>query len=79
MAGISRWLPILAPSERALAVGRPVAPYAPLLLFGPVFCCDSQCRVLWLCGGLSVAVATCLYVLLGLVHELRLLGERLTF
>ena len=79
MARISRWLAISDNGRRALESGRRAAPHALLLLFVPMFCCDSQCEVLWLCVGLSVVVAASLYVLLAIGRELRLLGERLTF
>ena len=79
MAPISQWLAISDKDGCALKSGRRVAPYTLLWLFVPVFCCDSQCEVLWLCVGFSVVAATSLYVLLAISRELRLLGERLTF
>ena len=79
MARISRWLAISDNGRRALQSGRCAAPYALLLSLAPLFCCDSQCEVTWLCIGLSVVAAASLYVLLGIGSELRLLGERLTF
>ena len=79
MARIESQAPVLANYERALESGRRAAPYALLLLFVPMFCCDSQCEVLWLCSGLIVVAATSLHLLPGIGRELRLLGERLTF
>ena len=66
--------------ERALPSGYSMAPHGSLLLLiVPALCCDNQCEIRWLCVALSVVAAASLYVLLGLIRELRLLGERLTF
>ena len=65
---------------RTLASGSSIAPYASLqTLFAPAVCCNGQFEWLRLCVGLGVVAVASLYVLLGLVHELRLLGTRLTF
>lgn len=79
MAPISQWLAISDNDGRALESGRRIAPYALLLLFVPMFCCDRQCEVLWLCVGLSAVAAVSLYLVLAIGRELRLHGERLTF
>ncbi len=80
MAHIKSRLPVLINGKRTLSSGNEIAPYGSLLLFFvPMLCCDSQCRCLWFCVGLGVVAAASLYVLLGLVRELKLLGDRLTF
>ena len=73
-----RWL-FSRNGRRTLASGRSLAPFAWLLVLAPVICCDGQCEIRWLCAGLSVVAAAGLYVLLGVIRELHLLGERLVF
>lgn len=80
MARIRTGLLIMPNAKRTLSSGNHIASYGSLLLLlVPVLCCDSQCRCLWFCVGLGIVAAGGLYVLLGLVRELKLLGVRLTF
>lgn len=67
-------------SPRTLAAGSSIAPYASLrVLFAPAVYWVGQFECLRLWVGLGVVAAASLYVLLVPVHELRLLGTRLTF
>jgi hypothetical protein len=74
-----RWL-FSESGELALPSGYSMAPHGSLLLLiVPTLCRDNRCEIRLLCVALSVVAAASLYVLLGLIRELRLLGERLTF
>ena len=80
MARIKTGFPIMSKAKRTLSSGNDIAPYGSLLLlFVPMLCCDSQCRCLWFCVGRGVVAAASLYVLLGLVRQLKLLSVRPTF